>query len=48
MIKRIKYWILWWKWFLEPAGIVLRVRGEIDKATDDILFQRWLDREPKR
>lgn len=47
MLRRLRYRLAWFRWlFSGPNEILLSLRG-VDKASRDVLFDRWLAKKPK-
>ncbi len=46
--RELRFHIRWYRWFWESPNIAMQILRGWSKPTRDIIFERWLEREPKR
>lgn len=47
-MKSILFRIRWWRWLLTGPTVAEGIIRGWDKQTRDIIFQRWMEKEPRQ
>lgn len=47
LLKHWRFKLRWWRWLFGGPSSAKLVLSGVDKQARDVIYQRWLDAEPK-